>query len=200
MNLSRHKHWIFDMDGTLTVAAHDFDAIRATLGLAPGRPILEQLAGLPEEQANPLRQRLDEIELEIALKAERQPSARELLAFLYGRDATLGILTRNSRESAIKTLSTCGVAEFFDPGFILDRDACDVKPSPDGIRKLLGLWNAPAVEAVMVGDFLFDLEAGREAGTATVYVDPSGKFEWSQHADVSVRSLSELLDLLRSSG
>lgn len=185
------------MDGTLTVAAHDFDAIRATLGLAPGRPILEQLAALPAERAKPLRERLDQIELEIALRAERQPGARRLLSFLCDRGRVLGILTRNSRESALKTLATCGVAGFFDPRFVLDRDACDVKPSPEGIRRLLSMWRARAADAVMVGDFLFDLEAGREAGTATVYVDPSETFEWSRHADVSVRDLRELLDLLR---
>ena len=28
MNLADRRYWIFDMDGTLTVAIHDFDAIR----------------------------------------------------------------------------------------------------------------------------------------------------------------------------
>ena len=41
--LTRRPCWIFDLDGTLTVAAHDFDAIRAELGLPQGRPILEAL-------------------------------------------------------------------------------------------------------------------------------------------------------------
>ena len=36
--------WIFDLDGTLTLPAHDFDRIRAELGLRPVWPILEQLA------------------------------------------------------------------------------------------------------------------------------------------------------------
>jgi hypothetical protein len=35
-NLLKHRgHWIFDLDGTLTVSAHDFDHIRRELGLAP---------------------------------------------------------------------------------------------------------------------------------------------------------------------
>ncbi|MEY4949417.1 MAG: hypothetical protein RL698_1628, partial [Pseudomonadota bacterium] len=41
------RHWIFDLDGTLTVAMHDFDAIRTALDLPTGRPILEALAELP---------------------------------------------------------------------------------------------------------------------------------------------------------
>ena len=35
---------IFDLDGTLADSLLDFDAIRAEIGLAPGLPILEQLA------------------------------------------------------------------------------------------------------------------------------------------------------------
>ena len=37
---------IFDLDGTLTEPVLDFDAIRAEIGLPPGRPILEQLERL----------------------------------------------------------------------------------------------------------------------------------------------------------
>ena len=31
--LTRHLAWVFDLDGTLTVHQHDFDAIRAELGI-----------------------------------------------------------------------------------------------------------------------------------------------------------------------
>jgi len=39
------------MDGTLTLAVHDFDAIRNTLGLPLGKPILEAIEDLPAPQA-----------------------------------------------------------------------------------------------------------------------------------------------------
>ncbi len=196
MDLTRQKFWIFDMDGTLTVAAHDFDSIRATLGLRPREPILEQLARLPEDRAEPLRRKLDSIELEIARRARSQHGARELLSYLRDRGAKLGILTRNSHHGALETLSTCGLLEFFDPRFVLGREACDPKPSPTGIKHLLREWNAEPVNAVMVGDYLFDLESGRQAGTATVYVDPSGVFKWSEFADASVRDLPQLLRII----
>ncbi|MGH9885914.1 MAG: HAD family hydrolase, partial [bacterium] len=51
MDVSRRAHWIFDMDGTLTVAVHDFDAIRTELGLPQGKPMLEELALRPAEEA-----------------------------------------------------------------------------------------------------------------------------------------------------
>lgn len=198
MNIAHQKFWIFDMDGTLTVAAHDFDAIREKLGLLPRQPILEQLAKLPEDQAEVLRQRLDVIEKEIAQRAQPQPGARGLLAHLNSGGAKLGILTRNSHENALETLTVCGLAGFFKPRFVLGREACNPKPSPEGIRQLLQQWDATPDEAVMVGDYLFDLEAGREAGTATVYIDPAGEFKWASHADASFRRLEELLHVIQT--
>jgi phosphoglycolate phosphatase-like HAD superfamily hydrolase len=48
----------------------------------------------------------------------------------------------------------------------------------------------------MVGDYLFDMLAGREAGVMTVLFDPGGEFEWGAHADVSVQRLDELRQLV----
>jgi len=42
--LAHCKHWIFDMDGTLTLAVHDFDEIRKSLGIVEGKPILEAIS------------------------------------------------------------------------------------------------------------------------------------------------------------
>ena len=54
MDLLKHRrHWIFDMDGTLTVSAHDFEHIRRELGLAPQAPILEALHAMPQTEAAP---------------------------------------------------------------------------------------------------------------------------------------------------
>lgn len=192
MTLGDRTHWIFDMDGTLTVAAHNFDAIRAELGLAPGIPILEQFDGMPPEEAAPLRARLEAIELEIAVRSEAQAGAADLLAALRARGCTMGILTRNSHHGAMKTLYACRLADFFDTDNILGRESCAPKPSADGIVHLLERWSAGPSEAVMVGDYLFDLVAGREAGVATVYFDPTGRFEFAARADVSVSTLAEL--------
>lgn len=196
MDLKRRNYWIFDMDGTLTVAIHDFDAIRDALGLPQGRPILEQLTELPESEAQRLLDRLDTIEHDLTARATAQNGARELLESLEREGRRLGILTRNSHKNALKTLANCGLAEFFEPESVLGRESCAVKPSADGVRKLLAKWNALPQEAVMVGDYLFDLIAGREAGTATVYLDPTGRFEYVDRADVCVDNLCRLLELV----
>jgi len=184
------------MDGTLTVAVHDFDAIRAELGLEPGKPILEQLASLPESRARQLFAQLDALELELARGARAAAGAERLLESLSGRGATLGILTRNSHANALETLRACGLARFFAAECVVGREAAAPKPDPQGIHRLLARWSAAPEAAVMVGDYRFDLLAGRAAGTATVYVDPEGAFPFREHADVSVDSLEALAALL----
>jgi phosphoglycolate phosphatase-like HAD superfamily hydrolase len=48
----------------------------------------------------------------------------------------------------------------------------------------------------MVGDYLFDLEAGRRAGSATVYLDPTGAFPWKDRADLPITNLAEIAAML----
>jgi HAD superfamily hydrolase (TIGR01509 family) len=193
MDLLRRRCWIFDLDGTLTVAIHDFAAIRAALGLPPDRPILEALAELSETEARPRRAQLDRIEREVAGRARPAPGAAALLDSLAARGARTGVLTRNSHASALATLQAAGLERFFDPDDVVGREQAAPKPRPDGIRRLLARWRARAADAVMVGDYRFDLEAGRAAGTATVWVDALGSGLWSAHADLRVERLDQLL-------
>ncbi|RMH02824.1 MAG: HAD family hydrolase, partial [Planctomycetota bacterium] len=102
-SLAGRRAWVFDLDGTLTVAVHDFDAIRARLGLPPGRPILEELARLPAAEAKPRRAELERIEAELARSARPAPGAAALCAELRRRGLRLGILTRNSAANAALT-------------------------------------------------------------------------------------------------
>lgn len=196
MALQNREGWIFDLDGTLTVAAHDFDAIRAELGLTPGEPILEQLSALPPAEAAVRHARLDEIEWRIAGAARPAAGALALLQVLSSGGVRLGILTRNSHRNALRTLQACGLEAFFKPCCVIGREAAAPKPDPDGVLKLLAHWSLGPERAVVVGDYRYDLIAGRAAGTATAHVDPSGEFAWSEHADVEVRGLEALRAVL----
>ena len=192
MALRNREGWVFDLDGTLTVAAHDFDAIRRELGLEPAEPILEQLARLPRDEASARYAQLDEIEWRIAGAAHPAPGALALLQVLSSGGMRLGIVTRNSHRNALRTLQSCGLEAFFKPCCIIGREAATPKPDPDGVQRLLSHWGVPPDRAVVVGDHRFDLLAGRAVGTATAHVDPTGEFAWPEHADVQVRGLDAL--------
>jgi HAD superfamily hydrolase (TIGR01509 family) len=197
LNLTDRDCWIFDMDGTLTIANHDFEAIRVALDLPSQQPILEALAQLPAAEAQSRWEKLDRMELEIARTTQSQPGAGELLERLRSsHDRRISILTRNSKTIAHETLAACGLLEFFEPEAILSRDCCAPKPKPDGIFQILRRWEATPDRGVMVGDYVFDLLAGRNAGTATVHLDVTGSFDWPEHTDCCVTQLAELTKLL----
>ena len=196
-DLLKHRgHWIFDLDGTLTVSAHDFDHIRRELGLAPETPILEALHAMPENEAAPLWESLNELEFYYAGKASVMQGASELLQKLHENGRQLAILTRNTMPVVKHTLQACKIDHFFPLNHILDRDACMPKPSPDGVRQLLDLWQADADDTVMVGDYLYDLEAGKGAGVATVHLDTRGNVDWSEFTDIRIEELGELIGYL----
>lgn len=189
--------WIFDLDGTLTVPVHDFPAIRTALGMADSdSDILRFLDSLPEAESALRHARLIEIEYELADRTTAAPGAMRLLEQLQRRNARVGILTRNTREIALHTLGQIGLKGYFTAADILGRDEAEPKPHPEGIEKLLASWESSPHETVMVGDYLFDLQVGRAAGTATIHVDSSGAFRWPELADLAVVTLDELTGAL----
>lgn len=187
--------WIFDLDGTLTVPVHDFPAIRMALGMTESETdILHFLSSLPTDVATERHARLMEIEYELSARTAAAPGACELLEQLLSRDARVGILTRNTREIALHTLEQIGLKDYFICDDILGRNDAAPKPHPEGIEKLLLTWDKSPDETVMVGDYLFDLQVGRAAGTATIHVDSSSTFRWPELADLMVATLEELTD------
>lgn len=199
-----HRHhilgrncWIFDLDGTLTLPVHDFAAIRSALGMEETDPdILRFLASLPAAEAAARHARLIEIEYELSARTAAAPGAGRLLEHLLKRGSRVGILTRNTREIALHTLGLIGLKDHFSPEDILGREEAAPKPDPEGINKLLKAWSATPDDAVMVGDYLFDLQVGRAAGTATIHVDRTSAFPWSELADMEVPDMLRLAEVV----
>ena len=85
MTLKNIKHWVFDMDGTLTVAVHDFKLIHRELCIADDEDILTHLAGLPPAESAEKHAWLLEHERELALASTPAPGAVELSTMLASR-------------------------------------------------------------------------------------------------------------------
>lgn len=73
MSLVDIRHWVFDMDGTLTIAVHDFAAIRVALAIPAEDDILTHLAALPAEEAAAKHAWLLEHERDLALGSRPAP-------------------------------------------------------------------------------------------------------------------------------
>ncbi len=197
--IRRANFWIFDLDGTLTHPVHDFERIRAELGLPSGCDILATIAERPEAERDELNHQLDQWEYFYADMVKPAIGVNACLELLGTRGCQLGILTRNKREVALHCLEVIGVSHLFNPAAVLGRDDALAKPDPQGINLLLQQWQAGAEQTVMVGDFRYDLEVGRAAGVATIHVDLRDDRAWPELTDLKVHTLSELHQWLISS-
>ncbi|MDP2312027.1 MAG: HAD-IA family hydrolase [Pseudomonadota bacterium] len=189
MDLRDRTHWIFDMDGTLTVPMHDFAWLHRALEVPEGEDILATIDRRPAERAAADREVIRAWEDEIAGRARAQDDALALLDALVRRGRILGVLTRNTLEGARLTLESAGLARYFDPAAIVSRDCAPPKPHPGGGQRLLRHWGVEAGAAVVVGDWVYDAQAGRAAGTATVLVMRHGPQPWADEADLLVDDL-----------
>lgn len=168
--LAARRHWVFDLDGTLTLAVHDFGLIRRELDIPAGQDILGHLGGLPAAEAAAKRAWLIAHERELADASVAAPGAVALLRGLHARGCELGILTRNDHALARLTLAEIGVEDLFAHEALIGRDEATPKPHPAGLLLHAARWAVSPRALVMVGDHGYDLEAGRAAGAMTVFV------------------------------
>jgi len=186
----KQRYWIFDLDGTLTLPQHDFSAFRDAHELPHDRPILEAIHALPAQQATFILRALQDWEWSLADQATPQPHAAELLSALQQRNCSMAILTRNRKPIALRTLATIGLQHFFSSELVLGRDEATPKPSPAGVQHLLTYWGAQPEQALLVGDYIFDMQAGHAASVTTVFFNTSGKSNpWADHTIKTLASL-----------
>lgn len=195
MTLRHLSHWVFDLDGTLTLAVHDFAAIRRHLDIPEQADILHHLADLPLTEREAKHAWLLEHERELAVAARPAPGAVALVRTLHEQERRLGILTRNARELALLTLAAIGLEDCFDPAAVLGRDEAAPKPDPGGLLRLADLWQVAPASLVMVGDHRYDLECGRAAGCRTVQVNQPGD-PWPAARDQRFENCQEILSAL----
>ena len=192
------RHWVFDMDGTLTRAVHDFQFIRQELEIPPEADILGYLDSLPADQACAAHAWLMEHERALAERSIAAPGAVELVQHLHQRGDRLAILTRNAQELARVTLQAIGLDHCFSHADILGREQAAPKPAPDGMLRIARNWQVDSSSLCMIGDFHFDLSSARRAGARAVLVNlPSNP--WPDLSDYHAQNCSELLALLKRS-
>jgi HAD superfamily hydrolase (TIGR01549 family) len=161
---------IFDLDGTLTAPLLDFAAIRRELAIAPGHPILEALEHFELARRVEAEEILRRREMEAIEAATLAPGCREVLAFLEARALPAAILTRNIRAAVEHFISRFGLR--FAASFT--REDGPAKPAPDGVTALCRSLAVAPSETLVVGDYRFDILAGRDAGCRTALVRSAG--------------------------
>jgi HAD superfamily hydrolase (TIGR01509 family) len=184
---------IFDLDGTLVVQELDFEAMRREIGLPPGTPLLEAL----DRMARPAREAalavLRRHELAAAATAQLNPGVSVFLEWLAAQRVRRAVLSRNMREAVDRVLGRCGLS--FD--LVLAREDAPYKPNPEGLWQICEAWALAPAQVLMVGDYLYDLQAGRSAGTRTALVTHGRSLPFAHLADVAFASFTDVPEVLR---
>jgi len=178
---------IFDMDGTLTVPALDFQAIRAEIGLPPG-DLAVAIAALPEPGRRRAWGIIERHEREAIRRQRLQEGCSELLARCRRATIRIGVVTRNTNESVD------ALCRRFDLTFdiALAREFEHMKPHPGPVLHILGAWGFSPRQVLMIGDYVHDIRCGQAANVATWFFENPGKPCRDAVPDYSVKSMAEL--------
>ncbi|MBN2211744.1 MAG: HAD-IA family hydrolase [Sedimentisphaerales bacterium] len=179
---------LFDLDGTLTVPCLDFAAMKEEMGIAEGY-ILEEMKRMSPAQRAHAEQVLDRHEEQAARTSQLNPGAAETLERLRREGRKIGLITRNCRAS-VKTISQIHGLVF---DAVITREDGAAKPAPDPVLRACQLLDVAPDEAIMVGDYLHDMQAGKTAGTYTVLLSthPNHR-DYHGWADFVINRLEEL--------
>ena len=140
---------------------------------------------------------MHEHERRAADQAELQPGACETIDRLRERGIPVAILTRNSRISTGTVLDRLAIRV----DAIRTRDDGVVKPSPEPVLALCRTLGVDPGASWMVGDYLFDIQAGRAAGATTILLQVAdAPPSFAREADHVIQSLPEVLDLVDNAG
>jgi hydrogenase expression/formation protein HypE len=168
---------LFDFDGTLTYpGALDFEAMRRKVDCPADRFVLEFVESLPDQAArDTARSALELFELEAAAQSRPNQGAEATLQKLRDAGLSLGVLTRNGLASIIRAFGQFPSmhADWFDVIVTRD-DGVPNKPAPDGVLHACNAMGVSPHETLVVGDFLFDVEAGNAAGAMTAFLTNGG--------------------------
>jgi len=195
------KAVLFDFDGTLTKpGALNFPRLKEAIGCPADDPILEFIEDLPTlSQRNESLKQLDRFEQEAAINSEPNIGAQKLIHFLCSKKIGTGIITRNTLSSVKRALKNFEDIDMSYFDVIVSRETpTRLKPSGDGIILAAETLNVDVKQILMVGDFVFDIQAGQTAGCMTAFLDygtVSGATKIE--SDFTVSNLEEIKDIVR---
>ncbi len=209
------KAALFDLDGTLVDTDIDFHRMKqevlrlaAEYGIDNGRlgnshilEIIDEAASFLENDAADSFKKaasgiLEEIEISHAENGRTVDGAEELIAALREKGCKIGIVTRNCRAAAETSIRKSSLyAEI-----VLTRDDVkNTKPHPSHLQEALRRLGVATRNAVMVGDYTLDVEAGKAAGMKTIgFLRPHREPDFFSKVkpDAVVTSLRELIDVI----
>ncbi|HSX24801.1 MAG TPA: HAD-IA family hydrolase [Candidatus Andersenbacteria bacterium] len=204
---------IFDLDGTLLDTKEfifqAFEHVFKTFNLTNlSRANIDSVMGVPlEEGYEILVPELDRDQLCVVHRAFQTENMSLVQPFkntiqTLEKLQSVGIkmaVVSTRKKTGMKSLSHVGITQYFDC-LITGDDVENFKPDPEGIHKALAYLKSSATSAIMVGDSIVDVQAGKNAKTATAAVTyglGSRKSLEESQADYILQDISEVFSILR---
>ena len=110
---------------------------------------------------------LREVELEAAAGGKLLPGSKEVLCSLREKGVKVGIVTRNCEDAVRRVFPDI---DAYSDVFVSRDGVKKVKPHPDHLTSVMRALRVTGSEAVMVGDHVLDILAGKKVGMKTVGV------------------------------
>ena len=182
----RYPLLVFDWDGTLIDSARTIvaciqaacrdlgltipDEARAShvIGLGLKDALSYAIPGLPTDDYGRVVESYRKHFLARDPEIPLFPGTQEMLAGLRARGHVLAIATGKSRAGLKRALHNTGL----EPLFAASRcaDECASKPAPDMLSELMEELGSEAVDTLMIGDTVHDLQMAAHAGVQAVAV------------------------------
>ena len=125
------------------------------------------------------------------------PHVMETLEQLKRRGITLTIASSRSHASLIQYVESLGLSSLISHILGAD-DVKEGKPNPEPVNKILGIFHFKAEETLVVGDTIFDIKMGKNAGTMTCGVSyGNGSRESLVGSDWIIDDFGKLLELVK---
>ena len=185
------KGILFDMDGVIVRQSLDFIAIKQEIFGSTEGFILERMRRLDGAARARAEALLERYETEAARAAEPVDGVVEFFGWLAGRGIRRGIVTRNSQKSVAIVLERLGTKV----DAVVAREDAAPKPSPEPVLVACRRLDIAPGDGLFVGDYEFDMLAGRRAGITTVLLK-NPIMQQSENADYIIESFRELQALL----
>lgn len=115
---------------------------------------------------------------------------------LYKKGFLLAVASSRSRSSLLRYLDQLHITDCISCIVAAD-DVSHVKSAPDMVFKVLDELGGKPEESIVVGDMIYDVEMGKNAGTKTCGVTyGNGTREQLSKADYVIDDFAELLNIV----
>ncbi len=207
--MKQYRYYLFDADGTLFdttgMICSCFKHTAEFLGSAPlsdtqiisniGLTLRDQMEVYFGKMTDQKFESIRKYHMDYQLSIYRQylrlfPGVGEGLKELKEGGKRCAVVTSRMKNTLELYLSETGILQFFEY-LVTPEDTTRHKPEPDPAIKALELLGGRPEEALFVGDSIYDIECGKNAGTDTAFV----KWSLTEISDLTIKPTHIISDM-----